>query len=279
MVSKKACMADESNHPVAPPDMSRALAELPAAMEQFCGLLVHGDDLNVHSIGRWSASDVAAHVATTLELNVELACGQGSPVDSLDAVPAWSQAALESVVDRTPQALVERIRAAVRQLTTAVDSRDAGSRIPWHTGLLVPISTVPALMVGEAMIHGYDIARTLGRQWSIPTGWAETTLRGMLQGIPLYYLPERAAALRAQIEIRLRGTQTRALFSVANGELRIVETGGARADAHISGEPTALLLFLYGRTGSLRPAVTGRVFVWGRKPLVALRFPGLFRKP
>ena len=129
------------------------------------------------------------------------------------------------------------------------------------------------------MIHGYDIARILGLQWSIPTGWAETTLRGVLQGIPPYFLPERAAALRAQIEVRLRGTQMRALFSVADGELQIAEPRGARADAHISGEPTALLLFLYGRTGSLRPALTGRVVVWGRKPWVALRFPGLFRKP
>jgi hypothetical protein len=61
MVSKKACAANESNHPVAPPDKTRVLAELPAAMEQFCGLLLHGDDLNVHGIGHWSASDVAAH--------------------------------------------------------------------------------------------------------------------------------------------------------------------------------------------------------------------------
>jgi uncharacterized protein (TIGR03083 family) len=279
MASKKACIADKTNHPVAPPDTLRALAELPAAMEQFCGLLVNRDGLDGHSIGQWSVSDVAAHVATTLELNVGLACGLGSPVDSLDAVPAWSQAALESVVDRTPQALVERIRTAVRELITAVESRDPDARIPWHTGLLVPISTVPALMLGEAMIHGYDIARTLGRRWSIPTPWAETTLRGVLQGIPLYFLAERAGALRAQIEVRLRGTQTRALFSVADGELQLAQPGCARADAHISGEPTALLLFLYGRTGALRPALAGRVVVWGRKPLVALRFPGLFRKP
>lgn len=279
MISKKACMATESNRPVAPPDKTRALSELPAAMEQFCGLLLDGDDLTVRSIGQWSASDVAAHVATTLELNVDVARGLGSPVDAVEDVPALCQSALEGVVERTPHVLVERIRAAVSELTDAVSSRDGNPRIPWHTGLLVPLSTVPALMVGEAMIHGYDIARAYGRHWHIPTRWADTILRGMLQGIPPYFLPEQSAGLHARFEVRLRGTQTRALFSVADGDLQIAEPGDARADCYVSGEPTALLLLLYGRTGPLRPALTGRVVAWGRKPWLALRFPGLFRNP
>jgi uncharacterized protein (TIGR03083 family) len=279
MIGKKACTATESHHPVASPDKTRALAELPAAMEQFCGLLLQGDDLDVQSIGQWSAPDVAAHVATTLELNVELACGAGSPVSTLEDVPKWSQSALDKVVDRTPQALVERIRGAVSELTKAVSSRDGNPRVAWHTGLLVPISTLPALMVGEAMIHGYDIARAHGRQWHIPTEWAETILRGLIQGIPPYFRPERSAGLHARFEIRLRGTQTRALFSIADGQLQITEPSSARADCYISGEPTALLLLLYGRTGPLRPALTGHVVAWGRRPWLALRFPQMFRSP
>lgn len=281
MISKKASAATESNHPVAPPDKTRALAELRAAMKRFCGLLVQGDDLNVHSVGQWSASDVAAHVATTLELNVELASGLGSPVSTVDEVPAWSQAALETVLDRTPQALVERIQGAVRELTSTVSSRDGNPHIPWHTGLLVPISTLPALMVGEAMLHGYDIARAHGHghRWHIPTEWTETILRGVLQGIPPYFLPERSAGLHSRFEIRLRGTHTRALFIIADGQLQIAEPNGARADCYISGEPTALLLLLYGRTGQLRPTLTGHVVAWGRRPWLALRFPQLFRSP
>lgn len=279
MFSKKTCTHTDSNQTVAPPDKIRALAELPAAMEQFCGLLVRGDDLNVHSIGQWSASDVAAHVATTLEINIEVACGAGSPVATVEDVPALAQAALEKVVDRTPQVLVERIQGAVRELTDAVSSRDGNPQIPWHMGLLVPLSTVPALMVGEAMLHGYDIARAHGRRWHIPTRWAETILRGVLQGLPPYFDAEQSAGLHARYEIRLRGTQTRALFIVTDGELQISEPSGARADCYVSGDPTALLLLMYGRTGPLRPTLTGQVAVWGRKPLLALRFPDLFHNP
>ncbi|WP_310773744.1 maleylpyruvate isomerase family mycothiol-dependent enzyme [Mycobacterium sp. Z3061] len=279
MTSNRARTPTEFSHPVAPPDKSSASADLPAAMEQFCALLLRGDDLSVHSIGQWSASDVAAHVATTLEINVDVACGRGSPVNALEDVPAVCQSALESVVDRSPQVLVERIHRAVGELTNAVSSRDGNPLIPWHTGLQVPLSTVPALMVGEAMIHGYDIARAHGRQWHIPTRWAETILRGMVQGISPYFLPEKAAGLNAQIEVRIRGSQTRALFGVADGNLQIAEPGNARADCYVSGEPTALLLLLYGRTSPLRPALTGRVVAWGRRPWLALRFPGLFRNP
>jgi uncharacterized protein (TIGR03083 family) len=278
MVGRKAYTSKDSNHAVAPPDKARALAELPASIEQFCGLIVRGD-LDGHSIGQWSASDVAAHVATTLEMNVDVACGRGSPVGTVDDVPALCQSALESVADRSPQALVKRIRRAVGELTDAVSGRDGNPEVPWHTGLLVPLSTVPALMVGEAMIHGYDIARVHGRPWTIPTRWAETILRGLLQGLRPYFLPERSAGLHADIEVRLRGTRFRVLFSVADGKLQIAEAGDARADCYVSGEPTALLLLLYGRTSPLRPALTGRVVAWGRKPWLALRFPRLFRNP
>jgi uncharacterized protein (TIGR03083 family) len=248
-------------------------------MEQFCGLLLHGDDLNVHGIGHWSASDVAAHVATVLELNAGLACGTVLPVAAIEAIPDWTQSALEKVEDRRPQALADRIQAAVSELTDAASSRDGDSRVAWHGGLSIPISTQLALMVGEAMIHGYDIARALGRRWHIPSAWAETTLRGMLQVVPLYFLPERSAGLHARFEMRLRGIETRALFTITDDELQISQPGGGRADCYISGEPTAVLLLLYGRTGPLRPAFTGHVVAWGRRPWLALRIPGVFRNP
>ena len=279
MASNKASTANASNHPVAAPDKIRVLAQLPAAMEQFCGLLLDGDDLNVHGIGHWSASDVAAHVATVLELNAGLACGTVLPVAAIEAIPDWSQSALEKVEDRRPQALADRIQAAVSELTDAASSRDGDPRVAWHNGLSTPISTLLALMVGEAMIHGYDIARAHRRRWHIPSAWAETTLRGILQVAPLYFLPERSAGLHARFEMRLRGIETRALFTITDDELQISEPGGGRAHCYISGEPTALLLLLYGRTGPLRPALTGHVVAWGRRPWLALRFPGVCRNP
>ncbi len=278
MVSKKAYAANESNHPVAAPDKTRALAELTAAMEQFCGLLLHGDDLNVHGIGHWSASDVAAHVATVLELNAGLACRTALPM-AIEAIPDWTQSALEKVEDRRPQALADRIQAAVSELTDAASSRDGDPRVAWHNGLSLPISTVLALMVGEATIHGCDIARALSRQWHIPSAWADTTFRGMVQVMPLYFLPERSAGLHARLEMRLRGIETRALFTITDNELQISEPGGGRADCYISGEPTALLLLLYGRTGPLRPTLTGHLVAWGRKPWLGLRVLRLFRNP
>ena len=279
MASNKASTANASNHPVAAPDKIRVLAQLPAAMEQFCGLLLDGDDLNVHGIGHWSASDVAAHVATVLELNAGLACGTVLPVAAIEAIPDWSQSALEKVEDRRPQALADRIQAAVSELTDAASSRDGDPRVAWHNGLSTPISTLLALMVGEAMIHGYDIARAHRRRWHIPSAWAETTLRGILQVAPLYFLPERSAGLHARFEMRLRGIETRALFTITDDELQISEPGGGRAHCYISGEPTALLLLLYGRTGPLRPALTGHVVAWGRKPWLAFRVLRLFRNP
>jgi uncharacterized protein (TIGR03083 family) len=248
-------------------------------MDQFCGLLLNGDDLDVHGIGHWSASDVAAHLASMLELYVGLVSGTGSPAATIEAVPDWNQCALEKVEDRRPSALVQRIRDAVSALTNAARSRDGNPDVAWHSGLLTPISALLALMVGEAMIHGHDIARAHRRRWQVPSAWAETTLRGVLHVVPLYFVPERAVGLHARFEIRLRGTETRASFTVSDDEVQISKPSGRRADCYISAEPTALLLCLYGRTGPLGPALTGHVVAWGPRPWLAFRFLGLFRNP
>ena len=83
----------------------------------------------------------------------------------------------------------------------------------------------------------------------------------------------------SRFEMRLRGIETRALFTITDDELQISKPGGGRADCYISGEPTALLLLMYGRTGPLRPALTGHVVAWGRRPWLAHRFLGVFHNP
>jgi hypothetical protein len=52
--------------------------------------------------------------------------------------------------------------------------------------------------------------------------------------------------------------------------------------AHVGGgaaDPWSFLLVLYGRSGPLKPALTGRILAWGRRPWLAFTLPTLFRKP
>lgn len=279
MMATRSGAAPGPNKPVAPPDKARVLAELPAAMDQFCELVLTVDDLDVGSLGRWSASDIAAHVASMLELYVGLAGDGGSPVATIEALGDVSQSLLERVQDRRPPALVERIRGGVRALTDVARSRDGDPSGHWHTGLLVPTSVLLGLMIGEATVHGYDIARATGRRWRVPSAWAETTARAVGPILPLYVEPAKSADLDARIDLRLRGTDFRAMLTFANGGLQICEPQGDRVDCHVSGAPAALLVVLYQRINPVLPALAGHVVAWGRKPWLAFRLPSLFYQP
>jgi hypothetical protein len=67
---------------------------------------------------------------------------------------------------------------------------------------------------------------------------------------------------------------------IAGGELAIeAPRDGQPADCYLSADPWAVLLVLYGRSGPLKPGLTGRIVAWGRRPWLALTLPTLFRKP
>jgi hypothetical protein len=89
---------------------------------------------------------------------------------------------------------------------------------------------------------------------------------------------ESSKGVRATFEIRFRGYKT-ATFVLADGALSVEEGPARRADVRMSVEPVSFLLVGYKRIGLTVPILTGRALAWGRRPWLALRFPGLFESP
>ena len=61
-----------------------------------------------------------------------------------------------------------------------------------------------ATLAGEAYIHGWDVARALGRPWRLLPQDKHTIFLGLLPVLP-YVDPQRAAGLTATFDVRLRG--------------------------------------------------------------------------
>ena len=78
-----------------------------------------------------------------------------------------------------------------------------------------------------------------------------------------------------------KGTSPASASAITTGESVLVGTpaAGQRADCYLSADPWALLLVLYGRSGPLKPALSGRILAWGHRPWLAFTLPTLFRKP
>jgi hypothetical protein len=67
----------------------------------------------------------------------------------------------------------------------------------WHAGLKLPVSTLCAILAGEAYIHGWDIARALRRPWQLDPQDMRTIFLGLLPVLP-HYVDQRRAAGRTR---------------------------------------------------------------------------------
>jgi uncharacterized protein (TIGR03083 family) len=262
-------------------DLARAARAADGAASQLVALLRSGLDPGLTAIGHWKVRDVAAHIAGGAELYAQIVRGTPSPAPTIEAVTALNDQIIGTIRDRDMPALADRVEAAVASLLTAADRRHGDPDVPWHAGLHLPLSSLLAVACGEYLVHGNDIARAAGMRWPVPADWARTVFLGLLPVVPHYLDARRAQGWHARYDIRMRGERTaRAVFTVADGALAIqAPAAGQRADCSLSADPWAFLLVLYGRSGPLKPALTGQILAWGRRPWLALTLPSLFRKP
>jgi Mycothiol maleylpyruvate isomerase N-terminal domain len=150
---------------------------------------------------------------------------------------------------------------------------------PWYGDHAThTVLSATCLLVGEQLIHGYDIARSVGRRWPISGDEATVVFEGIRAMLPLVINPASAGNLSASFEVHV-GRRSRFVVRVAEGVVDVGPAGESRVDCHIAGTPTALVLVGYRRISQWQAIGTGRLIAWGRKPWLGLRFVNLFHQP
>ena len=148
----------------------------------------------------------------------------------------------------------------------------------FHGGELVPADAALGILLGELVVHGWDIAQALGRPGPLDPGHGALSREGLAPILPGWVDPERARGLTATFQVRLRGQATH-VFRFQDGRLRVDPDREPPIDVRISGDPAALLLVLYRRQSPWRHIARGRLVAWGRRPWLALSFAGRFHEP
>ena len=134
-------------------------------------------------------------------------------------------------------------------------------------------------LLGELVVHGYDIAKALHRHWPIDPHHVALIIEGVKPILPGLLRPERVRGLNATFDIRLR-KQTKDLWVFRDGRLRINPSVEPKSvDVHISGDPASVLLVYYRREPQWKQIATGRMLAWGRKPWLALTLTSRFHTP
>ncbi|MGH3768867.1 MAG: SCP2 sterol-binding domain-containing protein [Pseudonocardiaceae bacterium] len=260
-------------------DLAAARHALRALTPRTVTLLASIPDLDVPMWGsEWTVGQAAAHVLFGAEIYAEYAQGVERPtsIDRTNVAESHRRRLAALVTLGAPQMGAE-LHIGIDAFLHATEDRDAGDLLPWHQGRL-PCATMTGLLMGEQLLHGYDIAQTLGAEWPIEPEPARLTLQALLDVLPAFVVSETAKGVDATYELTVDGgPQVVARFR--DGALSLSAVDSEAVDCRLSGDPATWLLGLYGRAGWEQLLHSQRVTVTDGDAALGAGFKQLLRNP
>lgn len=224
----------------------------------------------------WSMIDLLGHVAMQPSRYRELVLGGGDWPSRVIDLPAFNAEQVRTLPSRNVAELTATLRSDTESVLAAVAEFGGDPPMMNFTGdQRVRADLALGTLLGEYVVHGRDIAGMLGRAWPIDPRHVPMIMSGLNQIMPAWVNPVKAAGHTATYELRLRRL-ARYVYAFHDGALTVNPADPVRIDVHISAEPVTSLLMSYGRLGQLRPTLSGKVRVWGRRPFLGAGFTDLF---
>lgn len=238
----------------------------------------------------WTTGQLVAHLcvayrafAATLR-GEQLAPGIAEVAGTGRPLPEMLAEVNASVIDQIsfagPAEAAEVLAGAAADLLATLDAGPdplAECPTPWYGATATRTAgAVAALSVSESLVHGYDIAGALGSARLLDEGSAAAIAPTVMTAMmPTLVDPVGARDFTGAFEIRIRGAQPFVL-AVDRGTAQAQHARGQRVDCVISLTARAALLIGFRRQPLWQAVLSGASMAHGRRPWLALRFPGLF---
>jgi uncharacterized protein (TIGR03083 family) len=226
----------------------------------------------------WTVGEAAAHLAIAAEGYSEYARGleRRYPVD-LGDVPGSHRRAFAAMPERDGHKLADMLEAAIGVFLDATQGRSADHPLRWHSGLTLSCAATTCTLLGEQLLHGWDIARALDAPWEIGADAARLVIAGVA---PLFEFRNRNGDAEAEVEYELAVDGGPHLFaSFRHGRLSINTSPSGAVDCRLGGDPVTWLLALYGRVPWDELLAAGKVTVDGGDAELAAKFKSQLRSP
>ena len=207
----------------------------------------------------WTVAETAAHLVALLRQSAAFASGARDGAAERAALPAsggigermalGNAAELDRLGERRIPVLRQLLESSVDEYATLIAGRRGGGPVETLFGPEDP-GEMTAALVGEQLVHGFDLARAVGRRWTIDPDAARLTLTGLAPFLAYMVDAEAIRHVRARIEVRIAGGP-RFTLVLDHGQrrgragrraLRLLDPGRARSvPAHRirPGEPVA----------------------------------------
>lgn len=262
-----------------PIDLAVVTAAADQALDRVANLVRGIPEQSAIAVGDWSIAQTAAHLLGVVGAYIDIAAGKGSPYSDLARTAETNEERAARITDRTPFQLAEQIQALRPALAEAIGDEPDGYR-PGHVGEPQLRSIAVARILGEAVVHGWDISMAAKRMWWIEPSDAALVFRSFLPFLPLFVNPERANGLNARFDVRVRKfPEARAVFAFSDGVLTVEGEPQGRVDCTMSGAPASMILVMHRRIGLANPILRGQVMAWGPKPWLGFRLVTYFDPP
>jgi uncharacterized protein (TIGR03083 family) len=264
--------------PVVPLDLPATRVALEAVGRRLVGLLAAVPDPQAPTRGlAWTLGETSLHIAGGPARYADFARGRARPEPAIDLGPVSAQR-MDADPERAPSVLARRLAADTHRYLAETAELPATHPVPFYGGLTIELAAQSAILLGEFVIHGYDVARSIGRPWPIETAHARLIVAAVTAVLPRYVDRTSAAGLTATYEIRLRGGPS---FQIRfdRGTATVGPSQPWAADCRLTVDPVTFLLVAYWRRSQWPGILRGQLRAWGRRPWLGPRFQGLFVRP
>jgi uncharacterized protein (TIGR03083 family) len=220
------------------PTRAEVMDALRSASGRFIDLVASLDPADaIRKVPRleWNVAETVAHVLTV----VRRGFADRRRSENAAATAGLNQTVLEELPERDLGALAELLRADVHTALDVVFPKVPEDRVfPFHGGQMTTMTPALRIVLGEYVVHGYDVAGAIDRPWMITEAESLLLVPGELMSAWV-----RPDAEEQRFELRL-GEHPPIRLDIGPGRLRVSEGSGGEV---IALEPRVFTLAFYGR--------------------------------
>jgi uncharacterized protein (TIGR03083 family) len=259
-------------------DLPATRAALEVVGRRLVGLLEAVPDPQAPTRGLgWTLGETSLHVAGGPARYADFARGRALPEPTIDLGPVFAHR-MAAQPERTPGRLARQLAANTHRYLAETAELPATHPVPFFGGVTIELAAQSAILLGEFVVHGLDVARSIGRRWPIDPAHARLIVAGVTAVLPRYVDRAAAAGLTATYQVHLRGGPS---FQVRfdRGAATVGPPQPGAADCRLTVDPVTFLLVVYGRRSQWPGILRGQLRAWGRRPWLGPRFQRLFVRP
>lgn len=261
--------------------LSRTRDAMTGATERVAELIASiPDPLALAPDSPWTVRDFAAHLVVAGGVYTDIAQGVPAPYQSLE--PTYLHAEFTrrnaDIAETDPGKLSRLFVDAMEGFLDATSDSPGDTPVIFHGQNPFTVAGAAGVLLGEELLHGYDIATAIGRPWPLDPADTQLVLAAYAPAFGFVLNPETTRGFSAGFGIELRGVGEMTV-RFTDGVFGLEEAGAGPVDATISADPVAFLMVGTGRLSRYEAIALGLLSVGGNHPGLAIGFWDLFLYP